>query len=243
MTAALEVDAIWVSFGRRDVLRDVSLRVEAGSIVALLGLNGAGKSVTAKAVAGLVPARRGVVRLAGVDMTRMSVEGRVRMGLRHLPQVGGVVSDLTVAENLRLGGFVVRRRRKRRYPEVLAGVLDRFPTLAATMDRKAGALSGGNLRMLALATALMAEPRLLVADEASAGLAPGAVDGLARVLYQLRQEGVGVLLVEQNVGLARSLADHVVVLDRGTVAYEATAMDLDESRLVSLLGLGPAWGL
>lgn len=240
MTPLLEVDALRVSFGRRDVIRDVSLRVDAGSIVALLGLNGAGKSITAKAVAGLVPARAGSVTVAGTDVTRMSTEDRVGFGLRHLPQVGGFVPDLTVAENLRLGAFMVRRRHKQRYPEVLESVTRRFPTLAAGMGKKAWTLSGGNQRLLALASALMAHPRLLLADEASAGLAPSALDKIVSILSSLRDDGVGVLLVEQNLRLARSLADHLIVLDRGAVAYETTAAGADDARLVSLLGLGPA---
>lgn len=238
MTAALEVDGLCVSFGRRDALADVTLAVEAGTIVALLGLNGAGKSVTARAVAGLVPVRQGVVRLAGRDVTSLATEARVGLGLRLLPQVGGLVPGLTVAENLRFGGHVVRRRRDGRYADVLAGVLDRFPVLPRSLNSRAGTLSAGQQRMAALATALMAEPRVLVADEASVGLAPAAVDELAEVLKGLRRQGTAVLLVEQNLHLARALADEVVVLDRGAVVYRTTAAELDDHRLASLLGLG-----
>lgn len=242
MTPLLEVEGLCVAFGHHDAVRGVSLSVDAGTVVALLGLNGAGKSVTAKAVAGLVPVRQGVVRLADDDITVLPPEARVRLGLRHLPQVGGVVPRLTVAENLRLGGWVVRRRRDGRYEEVLAGVLERFPALAASATKRAGTLSAGQQRMLALARALMAEPRVLLADEPSAGLAPDAVEGFAAAMASLRAEGLGVLLVEQNIGLARVLADEVVVLDRGTVVYRDAAVHLDDGRLASLLGLGAGRG-
>lgn len=238
MSVVLELEGVCVSFGGRDVVREVSLRVHAGSVVALLGLNGAGKTVTARAVAGLIPLRRGAVRLHGSEITTTAAEARVCLGLRHLPQVGGVVPDLTVAENLRLGGYVLRRRRAG-YGQALAGVLGRFPLLAEKGDIRAGCLSAGQQRILALGRALMAKPQVLVADEPSAGLAPDAVAGLAEAIGDLCREGLAVLLVEQNISLARSLAEEVVVLDRGAVVYRDSAAALDDDRLASLLGLGP----
>lgn len=238
MSLLLELEGMCVSFGGRDVVRDVSLQVHEGSVVALLGLNGAGKSVTARAAAGLIPLRHGVVRLAGRDITTTTAEARVGLGLRLLPQVGGVVPGLTVAENLRLGGYILRRQ-KFGYGQALAGVLERFPLLDERSHMRAGTLSAGQQRILALAQALMAKPRMLVADEPSAGLAPDAVAGLAEVIGDLSREGLGILLVEQNIALARSLADEVVVVDRGAVVYRDAAATLDDARLASLLGLGP----
>ncbi|HUP70824.1 MAG TPA: ATP-binding cassette domain-containing protein [Acidimicrobiales bacterium] len=238
MSVVLELEGVCVSFGGRHVVQEVSLQVHAGRVVALLGLNGAGKTVTARAVAGLIPLRRGAVRLHGSEITTTAAEARVGLGLRHLPQVGGVVPDLTVAENLRLGGYILRRQTAG-YAQALAGVLGRFPLLAERGDIRAGCLSAGQQRILALGRALMAKPQVLIADEPSAGLAPDAVAGLAETIRDLSREGLAILLVEQNISLARSLADEVVVLDRGAVVYRDSAAALDDARLASLLGLGP----
>jgi branched-chain amino acid transport system ATP-binding protein len=236
MTAVLDVDGLTAGFGANQVLHGVDLRIERGGAGVLLGLNGAGKSVTLKCLSGLLPAWGGAVSLEGRELLWLEAEDRVRAGLGHVLQTKAVFPYLSVAENLRLGGAVVRQRD--RYRANLERVYGIYPRLAERRRQAAGNLSGGEQAMLAVARALMAEPRLLLIDEPSAGLSPLMVGQLAETLHQVRASGTTLLLVEQNVGFALELAEEVFVLEKGRVVYRGRAAHLDRDRIATLLGIG-----
>lgn len=240
VTPLLRVDDLRTGFGSNMVLHGVSVDVQPGSIDAILGLNGAGKSVTMKAIAGVVPAWSGAVSVAGVDVTRQIPEKRVEAGMAHVTQGRGVFPDLSVEENLRLGAYVLRRRDKRRYAGVLADLYGRFPRLAERRAQPAGTLSGGERAMLALARALIAEPTLLLVDEPTAGLAPVIVGEFAESLRQVnRDHGVTILLVEQNVPFALKVAHRAHIMQRGKIVYSSDVATLDREAIVGYLGIGP----
>jgi branched-chain amino acid transport system ATP-binding protein len=206
----------------------------------LLGLNGAGKSVTLKTISGLQPAWRGSVQLEGRELIGLDPEDRVRGGLGHVLQAKSVFPELSVAENLRLGGAILHD--KTRFKANLARVHDIYPRLAERSRQLAGSLSGGERAMLAVARALMADPRVLLIDEPSAGLSPRMVEQLGVTLRKVREGGTGLLMVEQNVGFGLELADDVFVLEKGRVVYQDTADALDQARVATLLGIGQLLG-
>ncbi|WP_315095327.1 ABC transporter ATP-binding protein [uncultured Cellulomonas sp.] len=223
MSALLEVRGLTVGYGGAPVLRDVDLDVPAGSIVALVGANGAGKTTLLRSVSALVPLTAGHVRLAGQDLTGVSVEDRVRRGLAHVPEGRGVVAELTVDENLRLGGLWRGADRR----EAIAGVYELFEPLARRRNHHGHQLSGGERQMLALGRALVARPTVLLLDEPSLGLAPRVVAQIMGVLRSLADRtGLTVLLAEQNVVGALSVADHGVVLGLGQVVASRPAHQL-----------------
>lgn len=238
MTALLEVRDLRAGFGSHAVLHGVSFDVHPGQVSAVLGLNGAGKSVTMKVVGGVVPTWGGTVHLEGRDVTKLDVESRVAAGMAHVPQGRQVFPELTVEENLRLGGYTLRRRDRGRYDVVLEGLYDRFPRLRDRRQQLAGTMSGGEQAMLAVARALVSEPTLLLIDEPSAGLAPAIVEELLELLQQVKASGVTILLVEQNVSFALDIADHVHVMQRGRIAYDGAVSALDHDQLVGHLGIG-----
>ncbi len=234
----LEVQNIDAGFGATKVLHGCSYHVEEGEIAGVLGLNGAGKSVSLKVIAGLVPVWSGKISFAGVDVTKMAAEKRVALGMGHVPQGRQVFPDLTVEENLRLGAYVLRRRDRSRYPAVLDGVLDRFPVLAERRDQLAGTMSGGQQAMVAVARGLMSEPKLLIVDEASAGLSPVAIQELFATLEQVHKSGVTILMVEQNVTFSLKVVDRVHIMQKGRIVYEGGVVDLDVSKVADYLGVG-----
>ncbi|MES9609376.1 ATP-binding cassette domain-containing protein [Actinomadura sp. NPDC000929] len=218
----LEVKDLTVSYGAVRALDGVGLRVDEGSLTAVLGANGAGKTTLLRAVSGLLRPRSGHVELDGADITRTAVEEIVRLGVAHVPQSGGVITELTVQDNLRLGGLW--RRDRAALARRVADMYALFPALAERRFRAAATLSGGERQMLALARALTGAPRLLLVDEPSLGLAPRVVAQLMAVLRRLCDEdGRTVLLVEQNARSALSVADRAVVLDLGSVVADETA--------------------
>ncbi len=223
MSVLLELEGVCVSFGERDVVREVSLQVREGGVVALLGLNGAGKSVTARAAAGLIPLRRGAVRLAGRDITTTAAEARVGLGLRLLPQVGGVVPRLTVAENLRIGAFLSQDPD----PRVRDLLHELFPILWERRRQRAGTLSGGEQQMLAIGRGLMAGPRLLLIDEASLGLSPKLARQVFETIRRINEEGVTVLMVEQNAGVLE-IASRAFIMQKGRIEYEGSGQEILE---------------
>lgn len=234
----LRVTGLRSGFGAHAVLHGVDLEVERGEVAAILGLNGAGKSVTIKVIGGIVPAWDGEIVLDGEDVTGRSVEQRVHAGLAHVPQGRQLFPELTVEENLRVGGYTIRRRDKARYREVVESLYDRFPRLYERRGQAAGTMSGGEQAMLAVARALVSEPELLLIDEPSAGLAPTIVEDVFELLRQVNADGVTILLVEQNVPFALDVADRVHIMQKGRIVHAAPVDELDREELVSHLGIG-----
>jgi len=238
----LEVDDVQAGFGSQPVLHGVSLRVHEGEVAAVLGLNGAGKSVTLKVIGGVLPVWAGRIRFDGHDVTRLEPEARVALGLAHVPQGRQVFPELTVEQNLRLGAWALRRRTPARYASVMDGVLQRFPVLAQRRRQAAGTLSGGEQAMLAVGRALMSEPKLVLVDEASAGLAPLAVQSLFETLREVNRSGVTILMVEQNVTFTLGIADRAHVMQQGVIVYDGDVASLDSARVATLLGVGRLLG-
>lgn len=237
MTAILELDDVWAAYGPFNALFGVSLAVEPGEAVALLGPNGVGKTTVARVASGLVAPTAGAVRVEGADLTRTPAHRFALAGIAHAPEGRSVFATLTVEENLRLS---FRRSMGR---TGVAGALRRayeqFPALARRRGQQAGTLSGGEQRMLSLARVLVEAPKLLVADELSLGLAPIIVDEIYRELARLRSEGTALLIVEQQVTYALDLCDRVALLDRGTVTWEGPASEAGD-RVVEFLLPGDA---
>jgi branched-chain amino acid transport system ATP-binding protein len=227
----LEVSQLSVSYGPVQALRNVSFRVRRGSIVAVLGANGAGKTTLLRAITGLTPTTSGSVRMDGEELTKLPVEEIVRRGVAHVPEGRGIIEELTVDENLRLGALWRRDRADRR--RALSEVYERFPVLRERGRRPAATLSGGERQMLAIGRALMARPQLLLLDEPSLGLAPLVAAQVMALLRDLTQTGkLTVVLVEQNARSALSIADQAVVLNLGQVVVaEAAAVVAADSAL------------
>jgi branched-chain amino acid transport system ATP-binding protein len=233
----LEVEALEVRFGAVRAVHGVSLRVAAGEILAVLGANGAGKSSTLLAIAGALRPTAGRVQLEGQDVTGAAPEEMVRRGVAMVPETRGIFSDLTVAENLRLGGFV-RRHDLAGVADDRARLFELFPVLAQRCDQPAGTLSGGEQQMLVIARAMMSRPRLLLLDEPSLGLAPAIVDRLFQQIVALRQGGITIVLVEQNARKALDIADRAYVLRLGEVAAAGPAAEIAAATDLKALYLG-----
>jgi len=234
----LELQGITAGFGAVTVLHGIDLVVPEGSIAGVFGLNGAGKSVTMKTIAGLVPARTGVVLFEGEDITRLTPEKRVALGMGHVPQGRQVFPHLTVEENLRLGAYTLRRRARHRYAAALDSVYDRFPVLRERRGQLAGTMSGGQQASLAVGRALVNEPRLVLVDEPSAGLSPKMQHELRDVLRVVKDSGVTMVLVEQNIAFGLSLVDTANLLQTGTVVHSGPVAELDDETLATHLGIG-----
>ena len=231
----LEIEGLSASYGPVRALREVSLTAEAGQVTAVLGANGAGKTTLLRTVSGLVRPTAGTVRLEGHDLGRVPAEAKVARGMAHVPEGRGVITELTVEENLRLGGLV--RRSAGESP--LSRVYQLFPALADRSNALAEVLSGGERQMLVIGRALMSRPRVLLLDEPSLGLAPRVVAQIFALLRDLvRTDGLAVLLVEQNARSALSIADTGVVLNLGrVVAHDAAAtLAADEQLRHAYLG-------
>ena len=234
----LEVDGLVTGFGAHAVLHGVSFDVAPGEIAGIFGLNGAGKSVTIKVIAGLVPAWSGGVRLGGREIVAESAERRVARGIGNVPQGRQVFAELTVEQNLRLGAYQLRRHHRDRYDAVLRRIYERFPVLAARRQQTAGTMSGGEQASLAVARALMSEPALLLIDEPSAGLAPKVVQELFQTLESLNRDGLTILLVEQNVTFGLQLVHTAHLMRAGRVVYSGASASLDRERVAAELGIG-----
>ncbi|MDX1528458.1 MAG: ABC transporter ATP-binding protein [Gammaproteobacteria bacterium] len=233
----LETANLEVRYGPIQAVKGVSLRVEEGEIVALLGANGAGKSSTLWAIAGALAAASGTIWLNGEDVTALSPERMVRKGLSMVPETRDVFPDLTVMENLRLGAFTQRHNREQTAAN-LERMLTLFPILRQRSDQAAGTLSGGEQQMLVIARAMMSQPRILLLDEPSLGLAPRIVDQIFEMIGELRAAGLTILLVEQNAGKALEIADRVYVVRLGEVAASGTADEVATTYDLKALYLG-----
>ncbi|WP_298956263.1 ABC transporter ATP-binding protein [uncultured Methylobacterium sp.] len=228
MSALLDAAGVTVCYGKIEAVRDVGLRVEPGQVVTVLGANGAGKTTLLSALMGVLPAR-GAITFDCRPIGRLSIEARVGAGLGLIPERRELFSTMTVEDNLRLGAFRFGRRDR----GSLDGMFALFPRLKERRRQLAGTLSGGERQMLAMARALMGRPRLLMLDEPSLGLAPLIVAEVMRTVASLRDQGVSVLLVEQNARAALRVADYGYVLDGGAVVLEGPSRVLEaDARVV-----------
>jgi len=235
--AALAVEHVEAGYGGVLALQDVSITARPGTITAVLGANGAGKTTLLATISGLVRARKGRVALDGTDLTRRPPEEIVRAGVAHVPEGQAVITELTVEENLRVGGLWRHGQAGR--AAALADAYQRFPVLAAARGRSAATLSGGERQILVIARALMARPKVLLLDEPSLGLAPRIVAQVMNLIQRLRDEsGLTVVLVEQNARSALAIADLGVVLNVGRVVVieDAAVLAADEALRKHYLG-------
>jgi branched-chain amino acid transport system ATP-binding protein len=221
--ALLEVCGLETAYGDSQVLFGISLQVDRGEVVALLGRNGAGKTTTLSSVMGLVPARAGTIRFGGVDIRGCEPFEACRAGLGFVPENCRLFAGLTVAENFEAARRPARSGRSR---WDLAEVLKLFPDVERFLDRRADALSGGEQRMVAIARTLLGNPDVLLLDEPSEGLAPLVVEAMLHRLKRLKETGTTVLISEQNLRFATELADRVSVIERGEIRYEGTPGEL-----------------
>ncbi|HEX6705760.1 MAG TPA: ABC transporter ATP-binding protein [Albitalea sp.] len=230
----LDVDAIHTYYGDTQVLFGVSLRIAPGEVVALLGPNGAGKTTTLRSILGLTPARHGHIRFDGREVTRLPTHEIARMGLGWVPDDRRIFPTLTVARNL-----AIARKTTRFRPWSLAECFQTFSALEYLMQRECENLSGGEMQMVAISRALLGSPGLVLFDEPSQGLAPKVVQDVMKTITRLKQEGVAVLVVEQNVRSALAVADRVYVMDHGVIVHEGpTRTLLDDAALrTRLLGV------
>ncbi|MEJ8813314.1 ABC transporter ATP-binding protein [Variovorax ureilyticus] len=223
MTTLLDIRNLRGGYGRVEVLRGVDLRVNAGEMVALLGSNGAGKSTLNKMICGLCPAWDGTVHFDGQDLSGAHYREVVKAGLIQVPEGRKVFPNLSVLENLELGSFTRARERRASNLEKVFGI---FPRLKERIGQPAGTMSGGEQQMLAIGRGLMAEPVLLILDEPSLGLSPLLVEEMFSLIRQLREDGLAVLLVEQNVGQSLEIADRAYVLENGSVRFSGLPKEL-----------------
>ncbi len=232
----LEIFELAVAYGHLQVLWDVSLTVKEGQLVVLIGSNGAGKTTTLKTAQGLLKPLNGHVWFMDEDVHNMQTHDIVAAGLSLVPEDRLLFPDMTVVENLELGAFAKEPRRQR--AETLAWVYDLFPRLKDRRKQKAGTLSGGEQQMAAIGRALMAKPKLLMLDEPSLGLAPLIVEELFSIIERINQEGISILLVEQNVQISLALAHRAFIMENGRVTLTGTGQELLEDPKIREAYLG-----
>jgi branched-chain amino acid transport system ATP-binding protein len=232
----LAVDGLVVAYGSVVAVQGISLRVEEGATVCLVGANGAGKTTTLLALSGLLRARAGTVRFAGRDLHGLGPPRIVELGIAHVPEGRAILPQMSVLENLELGAY--RRRDARQVRRDIAGMMERFPLLGERRHVSAGSLSGGEQQMLAIARGLLARPRLLLLDEPSMGLAPHLVRQVFEIVAEIKAQGVAQLLVEQNARKALAAADYAYVLEVGQVVLEGPAAHLARDARVASAYLG-----
>ena len=233
----LEIDALEVAYGSIHALHGITLRVTKGSIVTLVGSNGAGKSTTLRAISGLVRASKGSIRFEGKDITHCKSHEIVALGLAHVPEGRMIFTNLTVLENLRMGAYL--RRDKRAIAQDLEFVLETFPRLRERLTQQAGTMSGGEQQMLAIGRALMGRPSCLMLDEPSLGIAPILVKTIFEKIMQVNRDlGLTVLLVEQNANLALDVSHYGYVLETGRILLEDRSENLRSNPAVQAAYLG-----
>lgn len=239
MTTLLATEGLDLAYGELVACRDISITVDDGEIVTLIGSNGAGKTTLLRAIAGALAPRAGTIRFDGRDITRLPAYERIQLGIALVPEGRHVFPFLTVRENLELGGFKYRKdvAKVRRLIEM---ALEIFPQLRSRTTQSAGTLSGGEQQMLALGRAMMSEPRLLCLDEPSLGLAPRIVESIFRTIVSINAAGTGVLLVEQNARYALQTASRGYVLQTGSITTSGSCQTLREDKRVQEAYLGRA---
>jgi branched-chain amino acid transport system ATP-binding protein len=224
----LKAEGISASYGRVKVLKDINMSVENGEIVCLVGANGAGKSTLLKVISGIVPAANGKFLFEGKDITNRKPDFIVKAGLSHVPEGRQIFADLTVRQNLLLGSYV-HKLPKQEMTRLFDSVFDLFPILKSRLMQKAGTMSGGEQQMLAIGRGLMSQPKLLLLDEPSLGLAPLMVETILKVIQNLRSTGISILLVEQNVNAALQISDRAYVMETGSIVTHGKARELMEN--------------
>jgi len=234
--ALLELENVHTYYGHIHALKGISLTVEEGEVVTLIGGNGAGKSTTLRTISGLVHAREGKIHLKGKEITRMPPHEIVAIGVGHVPEGRGIFPRLTVRENLEMGAFTLNSQAevRQRMDEVFA----LFPRLQERIEQKGGTLSGGEQQMLATGRGLMLNPHILLMDEPSMGLAPVLVDAIFAVIRKLNQSGTTILLVEQNALMALKTASRAYVLETGRIVLSGTAQEVAQNPQVKQAYLG-----
>ncbi len=233
----LELDDVHVHYGRVEALKGVSLEVDAGEIVALIGGNGAGKTTTLKTISGVRPLSSGSIRLEGREINGVPAHERVRLGISQAPEGRRIFPGMSVLENLEMGAYG-RKGKMDAFDADLERVFGLFPRLAERKHQPGGTLSGGEQQMLAIGRALMAHPKVLLLDEPSMGLAPRLVSQIFEIVQEIHQQGTTVLLVEQNASQALQRADRAYVLETGRVVKSAKARDLLDDEAVRAAYLG-----
>ena len=232
----LEMKGAAVNFGRVNAIRDISINVEEGSVVTIIGGNGAGKTTTLRAMSGLAKLAQGEITFDGARIDNLPADKIVGKGMAHVPEGRRVFPDLTVEENLRTGAFL--RRDKGAVETDLEKIFAKFPRLKERQGQWAKTMSGGEQQMLAIGRALMSDPKILLMDEPSMGLAPVIVEEIAVIVEEINAQGVTVVLVEQNAELALDLADYAYVLENGNLSLEGPAKELHDNDHVRAAYLG-----
>ena len=232
----LEINHLSVNYGHIQALQDVALSAKEGSIVSIIGANGAGKSTLLRTISGLnTPKSGGSVRFLGTEMAGVAPHKIVRAGIVHVPEGRKVFAGLSVLDNLKIGGFLYKGAELQK---TLNRIMDMFPILAERKDQFAGTLSGGEQQMLAIGRGLMAQPKLLLLDEPSLGLAPIVINAVFKMINEIRESGVTILLVEQNARKALTICDRAYVLENGFIRKEGTGTQLlgDPDVIAAFLG-------
>ncbi|MFD0674831.1 urea ABC transporter ATP-binding subunit UrtE [Cohnella sp. GCM10027633] len=232
----LSVQRLEAGYGESVILRDVTLTVEPGQVVCLMGRNGVGKSTLVKSIMGLLKARKGSVSFKGADVTKRAPGERARSGIGYVPQGREIFSQLSVYENLRIGLEANRDSAKRKGKDIPAVAVEKFPILPEFYGRKGGDLSGGQQQQLAFARALISDPELLLLDEPTEGIQPSIVEAIQDVIRGIRDEGkTAILLVEQSLDFVRSVGDRFYIMEKGTIVWHGGREELDDPAVMKYL--------
>ncbi|AET56929.1 ABC transporter [Paenibacillus terrae HPL-003] len=232
----LEITGLLVNYGAISAVNEINLNIRQGEIVSLIGTNGSGKTSTLRSISGIVKASAGQIRFQGQDITRLEPHQIVKLGISHVPEGRGIFPDLTVVENLKVGAYV--RKGRNEVKGDMLEVFRLFPRLEERKKQLAGTMSGGEQQMLAIGRALMAKPQLLLLDEPSMGLAPIVVREIFKAIRRIHNDGVSVLLVEQNTSMALAVAHRGYVMETGNITLHGTAEELKHNDLIRSVYLG-----